>query len=674
MFIQWQSVQNSIQHIIHSGLNFISVHPHWGFFFAFMIAFTESLPIIGTVIPGSVTMTAIGTLIGTGVLPGISTLFFAVMGAFIGDSIGYYLGYAYHAHIQQLKWVKNNPHWLKKGKHFFQQHGGKSILIGRFVGPIRSTIPLIAGLLKMAPKAFVIAAIPSALLWSILYTLPGITLGALAMDMPKGKIAQFIFFGLLLIASAWFIVWCIAKLLSKLYYHYRLICKNYWKASQGPIHQLLQIPNQADNNINLRRLFTLISFTATFLILWLQTATGWGLARLNWPVLYFLRSLQTPSAMSLFAQLSLFGNKFVLMGFTVLISSWWTYKKDYRAAVSLTSGFALAFIAIGFMKAIFHHPRPAGLLVTASSSSFPSGHVTLATTCFLLVAYLLSQTQSDRIKQWYNSIAIILIGSVAFSRLFLGMHWLCDVLAGFCLGFAIVCFIQIAESKRIPKPNKKSIWPILLAIGLPLLALRPHLYPKTRHDTQIKNHTVIISLNNWWQNATHYVPPIRFNRLHQPVQPINIQWLGSLKDIKQQLKNWEIIKPKQNNLGITLKEIARPSIEYQQGLLPPLYDFKVAVLRAYLYKNNKLMILTLWPSQIQINHLKNKLWVGNLSIRQPSKQLFKRYYYHSISAQELPQSLIGKQTIKIVRHTLNDKIIKKLNWRGEVTLIKLKNK
>lgn len=672
MLIQWQSIQNSIQHLIHSGLNFVSMHPHWGFFFAFLIAFTESLPIIGTIIPGSITMTAIGTLIGAGLLPTSSTLGFAILGAFAGDGLGYYLGYTYNKGIRQLKWVKNNPHWLEKGERFFECHGGKSILIGRFIGPIRSTIPMIAGLLKMKPRAFIIAAIPSAILWSILYTTPGIALGALAMDMPKGKIGQFIFFGLLLITIAWSIIWCIEKIMTWLYRHYRDLCCKIWEKNSNQVFRWLNIYGQTSNDINLRRLITLFCCITLFLILWVDSATGWGLARLNWPILYFLRGLQTPNSMKLFAQLSLFGNKFVLIGFVLLISSWWLYRKDYRAAITLSSSFLTALIAVGIMKIIFYHPRPSGLIVVSHSSSFPSGHVSLATTCYFLLAYLLTEKQSYTMQQWAKGLAITLISFVALSRLFLGMHWLCDVLAGFCLGIAITSVTQIIDSRNSPNQKKRSISIALIAISIPWLALGGHAYHQTLDHTQLKNTKTVISIENWWENSTQYIPLIRFNRLHQAVQPLNIQWLGNLKQIKQQLRDWKIIEPSKNNLSLAIKKITHQNIEDQQGLLQPLYHFRAAALEAYYHHNGKLFILQLWPSCTHIINSSDTLWVGNLSLRQPSTQLFKRHQYLSVLPKKLLQYIFNQQKIKITQYNVSIKIMRKLNWNGQIALIKQK--
>ena len=68
-------------------------HPHWALALTFLISFSESLAIIGSIVPGSVTMTAIGILAGSGVMRIDMTLLAAILGAVAGDSASYFMGY-----------------------------------------------------------------------------------------------------------------------------------------------------------------------------------------------------------------------------------------------------------------------------------------------------------------------------------------------------------------------------------------------------------------------------------------------------------------------------------------------------------------------------------------------------------------------------------------------------
>src|ERR1700744_1302656 len=132
-------------------------HPNLALIITFFISFTESLAIIGSVIPGSVTMTAIGILAGSGVMRIDLTLLAAILGAVTGDSASYTLGYIYSDRLSSMWPFKRYPNWINYGKEYFNRHGGKSVLIGRFIGPLRSLIPVIAGMMHMSHLRFYIA-------------------------------------------------------------------------------------------------------------------------------------------------------------------------------------------------------------------------------------------------------------------------------------------------------------------------------------------------------------------------------------------------------------------------------------------------------------------------------------------------------------------------------------
>ena len=112
-----------IQDYLQPIIQYLQNNPRMGEVFAFFIAFSESLPIIGTIIPGSVTMTAVGTLIGASILPGFSTLMWASLGAFCGDCIGFWLGRRYKDNIRNIWPFRKYPKWLKISEDFFHKHG-----------------------------------------------------------------------------------------------------------------------------------------------------------------------------------------------------------------------------------------------------------------------------------------------------------------------------------------------------------------------------------------------------------------------------------------------------------------------------------------------------------------------------------------------------------------------
>ena len=96
----------------HHVMVYFHSHPIASIFITLLIAFLEALPILGTIVPGSVMMTAVGALVGSGIVPAIPIIAGASVGAFIGDCLGFLLGVCYQNNYRHVwpfkKWL---PRW-----------------------------------------------------------------------------------------------------------------------------------------------------------------------------------------------------------------------------------------------------------------------------------------------------------------------------------------------------------------------------------------------------------------------------------------------------------------------------------------------------------------------------------------------------------------------------------
>lgn len=158
---------------LQSMQDWIIANPHWAGAVVCALSAAESLAVVGLFIPGLIVMGIVGALVAAGVLDIVPTLLYAILGAVIGDGISYYLGYVFKDHLPNYWPFKNHPQWLERGKKFFIHYGSMSIVIGRFVGPVRPFIPVVAGMMHMSPRVFFLANVISAILWAPIYMLPG---------------------------------------------------------------------------------------------------------------------------------------------------------------------------------------------------------------------------------------------------------------------------------------------------------------------------------------------------------------------------------------------------------------------------------------------------------------------------------------------------------------------
>jgi undecaprenyl-diphosphatase len=169
-------------------LAWISANPHHAGWVIFLVALAESLAIVGVLVPGVVILLGAGALIGSGVLDFWSMCAWAVAGAIIGDGLSYQLGRHFDYLTERFKWFRLHPDHLEKGHEFFRKWGDVSVALGRFFGPIRAIVPLVAGLMDMPAGRFYLANVLSALAWAPAYLGPGILLGQAAGTDRLGSI------------------------------------------------------------------------------------------------------------------------------------------------------------------------------------------------------------------------------------------------------------------------------------------------------------------------------------------------------------------------------------------------------------------------------------------------------------------------------------------------------
>jgi membrane protein DedA with SNARE-associated domain len=144
--------------------SFAREHPSWLPVVLFLLAFCESIAILSLLVPATVLLIGFGALItGQSIWP---LVLCAAVGAFLGDWVSYSLGRWLEAPLLQRWPFNREPELIEKGKRFIQRYGFIGLFCGRFIGPMRAIVPLIAGIAKMPFIAFQATNAASALAWS----------------------------------------------------------------------------------------------------------------------------------------------------------------------------------------------------------------------------------------------------------------------------------------------------------------------------------------------------------------------------------------------------------------------------------------------------------------------------------------------------------------------------
>ncbi|MDQ8040149.1 MAG: bifunctional DedA family/phosphatase PAP2 family protein, partial [Rickettsiella sp.] len=521
--------------------DWLQIHTFLAGVITYLIAFSECLMFLGLLIPGTVFMTAIGTLIGIGILPFISITLWAIAGAITGDVLSFWIGRHYHRYTATVWPFRRYPNLLKKGETFFNKHGGKSIFVGRFIGPIRAVLPFIAGMVHMPYRQFLIADIISAFAWAPIYMLPGILLGQASQQLPPEVASKLILFVVLLLLFFWVVYFLIkscyawfSRLLDKQVAYLWRFTRNHPRL--GVLSSFLMDPNAPQSHTQLTLALLCIFSFIGFLLLAFSVSHHGIATYFNEPVYYLMRSLRQPTLDKFFVTMTELSPR-ILFGFWTIILAILIIKRNFWTALHWGLLGCLSFGLGEISKDVMHIPRPIGLIQTPSGASFPSGHTASAVSILGFFAILITLKNPKKLQRIliYSLVTIVVI-LISISRVYLTAHWLSDVLGGILLGISIITGLTLSYRRK--KQNNPLSTAKLGTIGLVTLFVLWgtnlfYEYPQQLQNYQLYTPQIqTLDMKNWWEQAKQQKPVYRMNRFGQAVEILNIQWADKLSAIQ----------------------------------------------------------------------------------------------------------------------------------------------
>lgn len=604
-------------------------HPHWGGIAAFIVAFAESIAVIGTIVPGTVTMTAVGILMGSAVIPTLSTLLLAISGAVCGDVLSYHLGSIYKNAIPNIWPFRKHPHWLSNAKQFFFKHGGKSILIGRFVGPIRAFIPIIAGILDLSKWRFYPIDIISASCWAIVYLLPGYIIGIAAANLPPHIAAKLIMMLLLILAGFWLLVWVMKWLWQFLGRKLDRLSQYCWRQwiikgrRTAWLYFLLRDARRPRDHGQLILLGWSLVSLITFIIIAILTINDWWvLTHVDLWFHHFLRGFRTSSLDTLFAIISSGTNLGLLAALTLLTVAMMAYDKHFMALGYWLLALITTTLLVWFLKLSHHLAYPADIAQPNTGlSAFPSLNIALSGVVYGFIAWFVC---FDRLrwKRYVYPLILCWLVLLIIAQIYLSFNWLSATLAGFLLatGITTLAAMSYQRHQRQHPANWRFVI-VVVPLGLLLLMLTVF----TTWSNNLQNSLPVwpkhqLKLNQWWHQQASFIPHYRRNRLDYPDEILNIQWAGEIDTIHQHLhhhgwQDWYIGLSQDS-----LKQLAHDKTLRHIHLFDELYQDQHPALRMTKTIKGNQFVLRLWPSHIQLLPSKMPLWVGTLKQRSHQSQ------------------------------------------------------
>ncbi|CAK0774618.1 membrane-associated protein [uncultured Gammaproteobacteria bacterium] len=173
---------------VQTAMDTLAAHREWAAVIMAALAFGESLAFLSLLIPATVILVGSGALVANGTLDWRLVIPAAIAGASLGDAVSYWVGRIFRDDIAKMWPFTRHPELLERGHIFFARYGGTSVFIGRFFGPLRAVVPLVAGMMDMPHWRFQVANIGSAIVWVPALLAPGFAVGSLIGELSQTQI------------------------------------------------------------------------------------------------------------------------------------------------------------------------------------------------------------------------------------------------------------------------------------------------------------------------------------------------------------------------------------------------------------------------------------------------------------------------------------------------------
>ena len=432
----------------------------------FAVPALESSAFLGFLFPGEIAVLLGGVLAFQHRVSLPAAIAAAVAGAVIGDTVGYEVGKHFgrrllHGTIGRI--VKHEH--LDRAERYLADKGGKAVFLGRFTAALRVMIPGMAGMAGMEYRTFAVYNVAGGTIWATGFVLAGYAGGSSYRHVEAvAKKASLLLLLLVVVVVA--TVWG-ARRVARNQDRIRAFAG---RQANRPLVARLRGRYRRQLDFLARRLRPEgalgLELTASLALI---AVAGWALGAVTQdvlaseslnavdrPVLDFFVQHRETWLTSVNTVVTAAGSSAVLIPAVVIVGlAWWARRRSWRPAAMLGGAYLGAEGLFRLIKILVGRPRPPVAQAAGhfSGSAFPSGHATLSAAVYGMLAALLaaaSTTWARKVTVWAAAVFLALL--VGATRLYLGAHWLTDVIGGLVLGslwlFALLTAVRTVAAVR----------------------------------------------------------------------------------------------------------------------------------------------------------------------------------------------------------------------------------
>jgi len=425
----------------------------------FLLPALESSAFVGFVFPGEIGVLLGGVLASRHNVALGAVLAAGIAGAIVGDSVGYEVGKRWGRRLLQGglgRFVKADH--LDRAQRYLQARGGKAVFLGRFTAALRVLIPGLAGMSGLPYPRFLAYNAAGGTVWATGFVLAGYFAGDSWRNVEHiaGRAGVVLF--LLVVLAA--VVVVAARWVGR--HQERLVAFVSAQLDRPPLARL-RARYERQIGFLARRLqpggaFGL-SLTASLAALvgvgWVLGAivqdvvVGGGSIRFDRPVLDWFARHREPWLTTTMRIVTVLGGSGFLIPLVLAVGAWyWRRRRTPRPFTLLAATYGGAYLLAQAIKTLTARARPPARLAAGHfpGHSFPSGHATQAAAVYGMLAAVLAWSTPRwrrKVSAWAGAVSIVTV--VGITRLYLGAHWLTDVLGGWALGNLWLLVVVVAS-------------------------------------------------------------------------------------------------------------------------------------------------------------------------------------------------------------------------------------
>ena len=432
----------------------------YGYAVVFLFVAIESL---GIPLPGETVLVTAGALAALGHLSIWWVIAIAAAGGIVGDAAGYWIGrLGGIALIKRYgRIVHFDEHKLERVRSFFNKHGSKAVFFGRFIALLRTWAALLAGTAEMPYRVFTLYNVLGGITWATLFGALGYLFGRslplLERYIGQASLAVVLLVALVValsLASRWFNA--NRELLAER-------VSSHWVRFRERHPRLARFIAARFVRGEYLGLHLTVGFLLSLAALWLFAGVTEDvvhhdpLTRLDLTLATLLRAHATPLGDQIFSIISALGSPAAMAVIGASGALLLLFRRNWLVLSAWVVAFGGAGLLTVVLKNLIQRPRPPGAaeFLLGTTYSFPSGHALGSLVGYGMLAYVIGSmwVDSRKVRARLIVATAVLVIAIGLSRLYLGVHYFSDVVAGYAVGvlWLSVCIsgLQVAQRRRL---------------------------------------------------------------------------------------------------------------------------------------------------------------------------------------------------------------------------------